>query len=95
MFFLTYLCFLLQGTCIILHVSGGFPDNYTNDMKGTVLAYCSSLVFLDTIVNPIIYALKINTVKQKFVKIFRGCINNAKTHDISEVQCHILAPEVT
>ncbi|XP_045198821.2 adenosine receptor A3-like [Mercenaria mercenaria] len=81
-----FVCWVPLSACIILHLSDGFPDHYTDDMKGTVLAYCSSLVFLDTIVNPVIYALKIRTVKRKLASIFCSLKPTSTGTNISVLQ---------
>ena len=50
---------------ILLHLLGGFPSKFTNSEKGVVLAYVSSLVFLNIVANPVIYAFKIQRVRRR------------------------------
>ena len=55
-----------------MHLFGAFPSSYSDDEKGVLLAYVSALIFLNIVVNPIIYAFKIRRAKRRI----RCVINN-------------------
>ncbi|XP_070206957.1 adenosine receptor A3-like [Littorina saxatilis] len=57
------------GIVIILDVED-YLDSYTVNEKGTFLMYCSTLLFANSVANPIIYAVKISAVKSRFRSIF-------------------------
>ena len=42
-----------------------FPASYTDDQKGVIVAYVTSLVYLNIVANPLIYAFKIRRRKQR------------------------------
>lgn len=53
----------------MLNFSGGLGDRTTVE-KGTLLLYVSSTAFINSLVNPIIYAFKITTVRLRFKALF-------------------------
>ncbi|KAK7115802.1 hypothetical protein V1264_001613 [Littorina saxatilis] len=57
------------GIVIILHLED-YLESYTVNEKGTLLMYCSTLLFANSVTNPIIYAVKISAVKARFSSIF-------------------------
>ena len=72
--------FLFSGIVVLLHLVDGFPSMYTENQKGVVLAYTSSLVFLNIIANPVIYAVKIRRVRRKVraaMEVFSVCKGSA------------------
>ncbi|KAK6179438.1 hypothetical protein SNE40_011798 [Patella caerulea] len=66
----TYLlCWAPMGTVVILHVSG-YLDDYTYLEKGNFIVYSTGPAFLNSLLNPIIYALKVPFIRRRFKRIF-------------------------
>ncbi|XP_067667511.1 G-protein coupled receptor 12-like [Haliotis asinina] len=57
------------GVVIMLDFSSGLGDRTTVE-KGTLLLYASSTAFINSLVNPIIYAFKITSVRLRFRALF-------------------------
>lgn len=66
-FKLVFLSF--SGLYMMLQLSGSIYE-YSLTTKGEILMYVSSVGFLNSLMNPLIYATKIPVVKQRFKKIF-------------------------
>ncbi|KAL8624917.1 hypothetical protein ACOMHN_016213 [Nucella lapillus] len=66
---LYFLSWLPVGTVILLHLEGNL-NNYTLIERGTLLLYCSATAFASSIINPVIYAVKITAVRARFAAIF-------------------------
>ncbi len=48
----------------------GNLGNRTKSQKGNLVLYASSIAFINSLVNPIIYAFKITSVRQRFRAVF-------------------------
>ena len=64
--------YMFSAVVVLLHLTDVFPPSYTDNQKGVVFAYVTSLVFLNIVANPLIYAFKIRRVKHRV----RSMINN-------------------
>ena len=53
----------------MLQLSGSIYE-YSLTQKGEILMYVSSVGFLNSLMNPLIYATKISVVKRRFKRIF-------------------------
>ncbi|KAK3093619.1 hypothetical protein FSP39_018226 [Pinctada imbricata] len=56
----------------IVHLEG-YIDNMTTLDKGTVLLYTSAPAFINSLLDPIIYAIKIKSVRKRYSEVFRCC----------------------
>ncbi|XP_045163806.2 adenosine receptor A3-like [Mercenaria mercenaria] len=64
-----FFCWLPTGVYFMVQVSGSIDYlNYTK--QGNILTYTTAVGFLNSLMNPIIYATKIPCVKQRFTKVF-------------------------
>ena len=57
---------------VLLHLIDVFPPSYNDDKKGVVVAYVTSLVYLNIVANPLIYAFKIRRVRRKMRSVVRS-----------------------
>ncbi|KAK7484033.1 hypothetical protein BaRGS_00024768, partial [Batillaria attramentaria] len=64
-----FACWFPMGMLVVLTVTGQL-DEVDNSRKGDFLLYCSSTVFINSIANPIIYAVNIRAIKRRFQAIF-------------------------
>ncbi|KAL3873016.1 hypothetical protein ACJMK2_036178 [Sinanodonta woodiana] len=62
------LCLIPMAIVYILHISDT-PKGMTREQKGKLMMYSSGIVFLNSLINPIIYAVKIPMVKRQFYKV--------------------------
>lgn len=60
---------------IVLHIAGNL-DHMSYDMRGDLITFCGLAVFLNSLINPLIYAAKIDAVKARFVSVL--CRQQAK-----------------
>ena len=67
---LTYvICSVLSGTFFMIQLAG-YIDNLSYEAQGNILTFTTAFGFLNSLLNPIIYATKIPCVKQRFRNVF-------------------------
>lgn len=75
-----YFLVFFIGIYVSLVAEGVFKDK-SNSEKGEILSYTASIAFLNSLLDPIIYAFQISSVKQRFRRVF--CCN---TKNLSNIQ---------
>ncbi|KAK7499734.1 hypothetical protein BaRGS_00009075 [Batillaria attramentaria] len=88
---LYFFCWLPVGLVIILHVQGYLGD-YTLVEKGTMVLYASVPAYANSIINPIIYAIKVSAVRARFRAIFCRGDHSQVQPDISMTQHYAVRP---
>nr|KAG5708520.1 hypothetical protein BaRGS_032941 [Batillaria attramentaria] len=88
---LYFFCWLPVGLVIILHVQGYLGD-YTLVEKGTMVLYASVPAYANSIINPIIYAIKVSEVRARFRAIFCRGDHSQVQPDISMTQHYAVRP---
>ena len=72
---------ILVGGVVTLVVTGHL-DEVSNTRKGDFILYCSSVVFINSIINPVIYAFKIPAIRRRFRSVFcANCLGRGLTDD--------------
>lgn len=66
------------------YLEGHLVDKTKTEL-GELLLFVSAPAFLNSLLNPIIYAFKIKTVKEKYRKIFCQCSSMTKTTKVLQV----------
>ncbi|XP_035824603.1 5-hydroxytryptamine receptor 4-like [Aplysia californica] len=64
-----FLCWVPCGIVIIMFLRGHLNE-WTLIEQGTLLLYTSSTAYVNSLVNPIIYAFKISSVRRRFLQVF-------------------------
>lgn len=76
--------FFLTGILVILNVEGKLYHKSNSD-KGVILIYTSGLAFFNSLLDPIIYAFQISSVKKRFKSVFCCSKQNSVENQICTV----------
>ncbi|KAK6179437.1 hypothetical protein SNE40_011797 [Patella caerulea] len=63
------LCWSPMGIVVVLHVIGGL-DDYTYVERGNLIIYATAPAYINSLLNPVIYALKVPFIRTRFNRIF-------------------------
>ncbi|ESP05290.1 hypothetical protein LOTGIDRAFT_152121 [Lottia gigantea] len=75
-----FICWVPMGTVVVLHVRGQL-NHLSYIEKGNLLVYASALAFINSLLNPIIYAFKMPLIKRRFRQVF--CRKRVHTEDVT------------
>jgi hypothetical protein len=71
-----FFALIVSGIFIALHVNGRLDEMIVTD-KSNILAYCAVLPFIASLLNPIVYSIKIAAVRVRFRSVFCRCCRKA------------------